>query len=50
MENGWNLRVWLNVGNEGGIWRASGSLSYGNNHCHSEATSEVESTWEEAGL
>lgn len=48
MENEWNLRIWLNVGNEGGIWGTPSSLSYSNSHCHAEATSEVENAWEEA--
>lgn len=48
MEDGRNVRIWLNVGNEGGIWRTPSSLSYRDGHYHSEATSEVEITWGEA--
>lgn len=50
MENGQNLKIWLNVGDEGRTWMTPSFLSWGTSHYHTGATSEVEHSWGQAGF
>lgn len=49
-ENGQKLKMWLKVGDEGGIWMAPSFPSWSSSHCHTEATGDMENSWGEPGF